>query len=66
MEVYVNGQPHQVPEGATVEELLSSLGLLPSRVAVWVDGRQLWQREYGSYRLAPGQQVKVLRPVAGG
>ncbi|HHY94033.1 MAG TPA: sulfur carrier protein ThiS [Firmicutes bacterium] len=66
MEIWVNDQQYQLPDHQTVAELLTHLQLEPSRVAVWVGERQLWQREYTSYRLTPGEKVRILKPVAGG
>lgn len=66
LEVVVNRQKREVPDGCTIRELLVHLGYEPTKVSVWVGGRQAWQREYDTMRLAGGDEVRIIRPVAGG
>ncbi|MHB8947199.1 MAG: sulfur carrier protein ThiS [Bacillota bacterium] len=66
MKITVNGRPRDVPDGHTVEELLVAMGFRPMAVAVWIGSRQVWQREYKMLQLAPGDEVRVLKPIAGG
>ena len=37
VEILLNGEPQAVPEGQSVTELLESLGIEPSRVALELD-----------------------------
>ncbi|MHB8926609.1 MAG: sulfur carrier protein ThiS [Bacillota bacterium] len=66
MQIIVNGRRREVHEGHTVEELLISMGFKPTAVAVWIGDRQVWQREYETLKLSPGDQVRVVKPIAGG
>ncbi|HEY3314085.1 MAG TPA: MoaD/ThiS family protein [Bacillota bacterium] len=62
----VNRQKREVPDGCTVRELVVSLGYEPTKVSVWIGGRQIWQREYDTLRPTEGVEVRIIRPIAGG
>ena len=65
--VVINGEPRELPAGATVERAAEAAGAPASRrgVAVAVDGevvpRAEWERP-----LADGARVEVLQAVQGG
>ena len=54
-----------VPSGTTVNRLLE-MAVIASRVAVWINGRQLLSAEYPSRVIEEGDAVKILRLAAGG
>jgi sulfur carrier protein len=64
----LNGEPRELPDGATVADAVDASGAPESHagVAVAVDGevvpRGVWRRQ----ALAEGQQVEVLQAVQGG
>ena len=68
MRLTVNGDPRELPEGATVAELvqLTAEGRPPRGTAVAVDAevvpRSAWERT----ALHDGQRVEVLRAIQGG
>ena len=66
IDIVVNGQPRNAPNGATVADLLSDLGLEPDRVAVELNreilGRDRWVRQ----RLSSGARVEIVQFVGGG
>jgi thiamine-phosphate pyrophosphorylase len=66
VEILANGKPREVPEGATVEALIRSLGLDPRFVIVERNGEPVERARYGDVRLAPGDRVELVRAVAGG
>ncbi len=66
MEILINGQPREVPEGQTVLELLTSLGLDPSRVAVELDGVIVKKNEWPETALRPGARLEIVHFVGGG
>lgn len=63
--VVVNKEETPLPEGTTVEKLLKMRGI-KSRSSVWVNGNQLLLAEYRTWVLLEGDEVKILRVVAGG
>jgi thiamine biosynthesis protein ThiS len=66
MEIFINGDVRQVPEAQTVMDLLLSLQLDPSRVALELDGAILRQARWGETRLHPGAKLEIVHFVGGG
>jgi len=63
--VTVNKEETVLPEGTAVGNLLEMRGV-KSRSSVWVNGNQLLLAEYPTWVLQEGDEVKILRVVAGG
>jgi thiamine-phosphate pyrophosphorylase len=66
MEVVANGRSRAVEDGATVEELIRSLGLDPRFVIVERNGEPLERKAYAGTRLSQGDRLELVRAVAGG
>lgn len=66
MDLVVNGETRQEPEGATVAGLLDRLGLGKQACAVEVNKRLVPKREHGEHRLAAGDRVEIITLVGGG
>jgi len=66
MEVTVNGEPRQLPDGATVEELLQQLAIQPERVVVEVNLTILKRIQHVETVLQAGDQVEIVQFVGGG
>ena len=66
--VLINGEPRELPPGATVEAAAEVAGAPPSRrgVAVAVDGEVVPRGEWDRRPLADGAKVEVLQAVQGG
>ncbi|GAM99606.1 sulfur carrier protein ThiS [alpha proteobacterium U9-1i] len=66
MRLTVNGEVRDVPHGATLVDLLASLGIEGKRVAVErnleIAPRSLW----GETRLAEGDRLEIVQFVGGG
>ncbi|MGO9831313.1 MAG: sulfur carrier protein ThiS [Myxococcaceae bacterium] len=65
MQVVVNGERREAPEGTTVLKLLQMLGIR-GRVAVERNGTILRQAEHAETRLAEGDVLEVVTFVGGG
>jgi sulfur carrier protein len=66
MNVTVNGQPREVPDGTTVEALIvAETGTLRGS-AVVVDGEVVPRSSWPAYVLAAGQVVELITAVQGG
>jgi len=61
----VNGERREVPAGATVVQLLQTLGFR-GRVAVERNGSVLRQAEHAQVQLADGDVLEVVTFVGGG
>lgn len=64
--ITLNGEPHEVPAGTTVAELLVSLSIRDARVAVEVN-LDVVRREHRHERvLRAGDHVEIVSFVGGG
>jgi thiamine biosynthesis protein ThiS len=66
LEILLNGEPHRLPPGATVLDLVTSLGRDPRTVAVERNGTIVRRPEYGGTALAAGDRIEVVHFVQGG
>ena len=68
MTIQLNGQAYQLDGAATVATLLAAQGgeAGSSHVAVAVNGKVVPRREWEHTPLRDGDEVLVVRPVAGG
>ena len=66
MEIKLNGEFHEAPDGATVSNLLESLGIHKERVAVEVNLDIIKKKIYETHVLHDGDQVEVVNFVGGG
>ena len=66
MQIIVDGLPKQVPDGATVGEVLRLLGEPIGSILVEVNGIYLRPGDYDRRALAPGDRLEVILPATGG
>ena len=66
MQVLVNDEPHRLPPGATVADLVASLGLGPRRVAVELNREIVTRATYAETVLHDGDAVEIIHFVGGG
>jgi sulfur carrier protein len=64
--VVANGDAVELADGATVEDLLGSLGLGGRWVLVERNGEPVPRAVLGSTALAEGDRLELVRAVAGG
>jgi sulfur carrier protein len=66
MRVTVNGQPHDLPEGATLAALVTALDLTGQRIAFEVNGAIVPRSQRDAHPLQPGDRVEVVTAIGGG
>jgi sulfur carrier protein len=66
IEVVINGEPRQVPDGTTVAALITELGLGDRRVAVERNREVVPRAEHATTVLASGDRVELVTFVGGG
>ena len=66
MNVTVNGEPRDLPDGTTAAQLLALLKVMPERVVVEVNLRILKRAELTDTLLQEGDQVELVQFVGGG
>jgi thiamine biosynthesis protein ThiS len=66
VQVIVNDEPRSLAHGATVADLVSSLGLGPRRIAVEVNRAIVPRADYGATLLSDGDTIEIIHFVGGG
>jgi len=66
MQVRLNGELRDVPDGTTVSGLFAHLGVKAPRVAVEVNEAVVTKDRYEAHKLAPGDSVEIVAFVGGG
>jgi len=66
MQVRLNGELREIPDGATISGLLLHLGVKAPRVAVEVNDRVVTKDRYEGHELGPGDSVEIVAFVGGG
>ncbi|MGH4009373.1 MAG: sulfur carrier protein ThiS, partial [Pseudonocardiaceae bacterium] len=66
MTVTVNGQPWELPDGATLADVLDRFGAPSCGVAVALDGAVVSRRSWPATSLRAGACIEVLTAVQGG
>lgn len=62
----INGEARELPDGTSVADLVSALGLTGARVAVERNRDLVRRAEHAATLLAEGDQVEVVTLVGGG
>ena len=67
MRLVLNGEPRELPDGATLDAAVEASGAPSVRgIAVAVDGEVVPRGEWSDFDLREGQRVEVLQAVQGG
>lgn len=66
MLVTVNGQPHQLPDGTTIHDLIRRLGLDKSACAAELNKSLIPKRQHSDQRLSEGDTIELVSLVGGG
>jgi sulfur carrier protein len=66
MQVRLNGELREVPDGVTVAGLLTQLGVKAPRVAVEVNETVVTRDRYPEHRIGPGDSIEIVAFVGGG
>jgi thiamine biosynthesis protein ThiS len=66
VQVTVNDEPHTLDAGASVADLVQTLGLGPRRIAVEVNRTLVPRATYAGTPLRDGDQVEIVHFVGGG
>ncbi len=66
MWITLDGQPHELPPGTPLADLVASLGLAQSAAATAVNGVFVARRDREARMLQPGDAVLLVQPITGG
>lgn len=65
MAVLINGQPHQLPQPATLLDAIELVGISPPFAAA-VNLAFVPKSQYASTLLSPNDQIELIAPITGG
>lgn len=66
IEIIVNGEPHSLPDGLTVEALLERLGHGGKRVAVERNGDIVPRSLHAEQRIRAQDRIEIVHAIGGG
>lgn len=66
MNIQVNGQPQELPDAASVSDLLEKIGLGHKRVAVERNGELVPKSLHSRQQLADGDRIEIVQAIGGG
>ena len=66
MNVTVNGKPMEVPDGLTIDGLLTHLGVRREYTAVALNREVTPKHQYAQSVIRDGDKVEIVRPMGGG
>ena len=64
--IHLNGESREFPDGMTVEALIAVLALEPTRVAIEINRDVVRRNQWPSTTLHDGDQVEIVHFVGGG
>ena len=66
MKIQLNGEPRELPEGYTAQQLVSDMDLSGRRLAMEVNREIVPRSEYAEHVLHDGDQVEIVHAIGGG
>jgi sulfur carrier protein len=66
MTVTVNGNPMDLPDGLTIDGLLTRLGVRREYTAVALNREVTPKHQYAQSVLKAGDRIEIVRPMGGG
>jgi len=66
MQILVNGNTEEIPDGAKMADLIEQLMLTGQRLAVEVNEELVPRSRLQEHRLAAGDRVEIIHAVGGG
>ena len=66
MRLQINGEPKDVAEGISLEELVRQLDLAPERLAVELNREVVRRADWPAITLSEGDRVEIVHFVGGG
>jgi len=66
MKIRLNGEPRDLPEACTAEQLVAELGLQGRRLAMEVNREIVPRSDYAGHVLHEGDEVEIVHAIGGG
>jgi thiamine biosynthesis protein ThiS len=66
MELFINGEARQLPDGLSAAGLIVHLAMQNERLAMEVNREIVPRSQFDSYELKPGDRIEIVRAIGGG
>ncbi|MDD2892942.1 MAG: sulfur carrier protein ThiS [Halothiobacillaceae bacterium] len=66
MQIFLNGEAHNLPEHSSVADLIEQLGLSGQRLAIELNGDIAPRSQHATLELKDGDKVEIVRAIGGG
>ena len=66
MNITLNGESKEIPEGTTAAQLVEFLDLRGRRLAIEINEEIVPRSSYTACRLSPGDHVEIVHAIGGG
>ncbi|SFR82094.1 sulfur carrier protein ThiS [Marinobacter daqiaonensis] len=66
MNVFINGEPRDIPDKSSLQTLIESLGLTGKRLAVEVNEDIVPRSQHSEFRLSENDRVEIVHAIGGG
>lgn len=66
MNIYLNGEPHQLPDNTSIAGLLEQLDLVDKRLAVEINEDLITRKRFAEYQIQPEDRVEIVQAIGGG
>ena len=64
--IQLNGDPYEVNNGSSLNELLNTLKIKKNKVAIEVNGEIVEKKKYPNLILRKGDKVEIVKFIGGG
>ena len=66
MKIFLNGEPKQVQESFSIQDLLLEMDIAGQRLAVEVNEEIVTKSRHNEYRFNDGDKVEIVHAIGGG
>ena len=66
MKIFVNGEPKQVADTCSVQDLLAEMEIIGQRLAVEVNEEIVSKSRHADYSFKDGDKVEIVHAIGGG
>ncbi|MDH3353763.1 MAG: sulfur carrier protein ThiS [Chromatiales bacterium] len=66
MKITLNGEPHELADGATAQQLIEQLDLVDKRLAMEVNQEIVPRSTFAEHTLQPADDVEIVHAIGGG
>jgi len=66
MNISINGEPREIPDGSTAQDLIEFLDLADRRLAMELNREIVPRSTFTTTTLKPGDEIEIVHAIGGG